>query len=190
MHLLLARSRAGFEGAGDGHGRYNQFVPQLMLGSTLCNSSNAPLYTPDWCQLKTWHIGAQYFMGLYGCNNQSDAASCGFTPKAATGDLIAVSPGDKVYTRFDRVQNNAGAKSNNADYAPATAPNPEASPWRLTMGIVGDPVPPSIVIADKPYMGLIPSAQSWASPAFSTAYPGSCWELYGTTQPSDYPPYM
>ena len=46
-----------------GHGRYNQFVPQLMLGSTLCNSSNAPDYDPIWCKLSTWHIGAQYFMG-------------------------------------------------------------------------------------------------------------------------------
>jgi len=207
--------------AGDGHGRYNQFVPQLMLGATLCNSSNAPDYKPGWCQLSTWHIGAQYFMGLYGCKNQSDAASCGFTPKAATGELIAVQPGQKVYTRFDRVPSkssqggggvgggkgavtsssdvandgngNSNGSSNNNSNSESDASikeDPAAAAWRLTMGIVGDPVPPSVVIAEKPYMGLVPSAQSWASPAFSTAYPGSCWELYGTKKATDYPPYM
>ena len=45
-------------------GYYNQFVPQLMLGNVLANSTNFPDYEPQWLQLNQWHIGAQYFMGL------------------------------------------------------------------------------------------------------------------------------
>jgi hypothetical protein len=133
--------------------RYNQFVPQLMLGSALCNSTNAPDYKPIWCELDRWYIGSQYFMGLYGCKNQSDAASCGVQAHAATGELIAVTAGDTVYTRFDR-----------------TGPGGDGAAWQLTMGIKGDPVPPSVVVAHKPYMGLVAEAISWSQPAFSTAY--------------------
>ena len=38
--------------------------------------------------------------------------------------------------------------------------------------------------------GLVASAPSWAAPDYGVAYAGSCWELYGNTRASDYPPYM
>ena len=107
-----------------------------------------------------------------------------------------------MYTRFDRIATSAGQNDGaGAAGSAGTATgdtgssdgssrdtmrssgssvdnDPAAAPWRLTMGIVGDAVPPSVVIADRPYMGLVPTAQSWGTAAFSTAYPGSCWELY------------
>ena len=82
--------------SGDGHGRFNQFVPQLMLGSALCNSSNAArdptsnkTYAPHWCKFDRWHIGAQYFFALYPDPANHSSAS-GFDARAATGELIAV----------------------------------------------------------------------------------------------------
>ena len=117
-----------------------------MLGSVLCNSTNAgkdpsngERYSPKWCKLDNWAIGAQYFFAEYGCANRSTAGNCGgaFKAHAATGDLIPVHPGETVYTKFDRV-----------------GPGADAG-WRLTMGVTGDRVPASVVVADKPYMGLV-----------------------------------
>eukprot|EP01084_Bolivina_argentea_P210558 358344_1 len=39
----------------------NQFVPQLMLGNVLCNSTNSGDYKPSWCKLTEWHIQSQYY---------------------------------------------------------------------------------------------------------------------------------
>ena len=162
--------------------RYNQFVPQLMLGRTLCDSSNHPDYSPVWCTLHKWHIGdrspnptppdpdpsrppasvraahpcrspvafvcrrlrvsagdqlrvscctrmlstrhmphattgSQYFFGLYGCQNHSDASGCPPQGRAATGELVPVEEGDTVYTRFDRT----GAGTPGTGTAPAPA---------------------------------------------------------------------
>ena len=55
---------------------------------------------------------------------------------------------------------------------------------------MGDRVPPSVVEAHAPYMGLVPSAPSWDAEVYSLAYAGSCWELYGMQRATDYPPYM
>eukprot|EP01084_Bolivina_argentea_P263841 446726_1 len=74
----------------DGQGEYNQFVPQLMLGYCLCNSTNSGSYQPSWCHFKDWYIGAQYF---FTTNNHQ-------TPHAVTGDLIKVKEGDIIYTEF------------------------------------------------------------------------------------------
>jgi hypothetical protein len=66
-----------------------------MLGSALCNSSNAAkdpatnlTYSPYWCHLDRWAIGAQYFFAEWASSNHSSAA--GFVGHAATGDLIYV----------------------------------------------------------------------------------------------------
>lgn len=76
----------------------NQFVPQLMLGNALCNSSNAPDYHPHWAKLTGWAIGAQYFFGV--CDEGSDGAyNCtaqSWTDKAATGALVPVEEGELI----------------------------------------------------------------------------------------------
>ncbi len=147
-----------------------------MLGSALCNSTNEKMdpatnrtYSPKWCNLHSWAIGAQYFFADYGCANHS--STCNFIAYAATGDLIYVKEGETVYTRFTR----------------SGVTNPT---WTLTMGVKGDRVPPSKVVATKPYMGVIPGAPSWGDSAYDVAYAGSCWELYGLSKATDYPPYM
>jgi hypothetical protein len=165
---------------GDGYGRFNQFVPQLMLGSALCNSTNdkkdpqsGQFYHPIWCHLSKWAISAQYFFAAYadGCTNHS--STCDFKAYAATGDLIYVEPGEKVYTEFVR------------------SPDPKFGvSWELKIGVVGDRVPASVVKATQPFMGQIPGATSWTAPQYDVVYAGSCWELYGNTKKTDYPPYM
>ena len=72
----------------DGYDNYNQFVPQLMLGGTLCGDHGPPDYTPVWCDFSSWHIGSQYF---FTTNSHS-------TAHAVTGEAIAVDEGDTVYT--------------------------------------------------------------------------------------------
>ena len=77
----------------------NQFVPQLMLGNALANSTNAPDYNPIWIEMDSWHVGSQYFMAL--CNGTSGTFDCkNWIPKAATGKLVAVQPGEMVETSF------------------------------------------------------------------------------------------
>jgi hypothetical protein len=169
--------------SGDGFGRFNQFVPQLMLGSALCNSTNEKpdptnknrTYSPKWCHLESWAIGAQYFFAEYGFKNHTGKGN--FIAHAATGDLIYVKEGETVYTRFARTE--------------PSADNDLTDPiWTLTMGVKGDRVPPSKVVATKPFMGVIPEAQSWGMQNYDVAYAGSCWELYGLSKATDYPPYM
>ena len=162
---------------GDGHGRFNQFVPQLMLGTALCNSTNAKVdpktglpYSPRWCHLDKWAIGAQYFFATFACPGQPNnhSSACPFSSFAATGSLIDVVEGETVYTRFSRSDEQ----------------------WTLTMGVKGDRVPPSVVVATQPYMGLVPTTSSWSEDTYNTIYAGSCWELYGLSKATDYPPFM
>ena len=52
--------------------------------------------------------------------------------------------------------------------------------WTLSMGVVGDSSRTSILIVEKPFMGLLESeTSSWAEPAYSSANYNSCLELYG-----------
>lgn len=155
-----------------------------MLGSALCNSSNSKpdpttneTYHPYWCHLEKWAIGAQYFFATFNCDDPTNHSSgCPFKSFAVTGDLIEVEPGETVYTRFERKTDKT---------------NPLQEPvWILTMGVHGDRVPPSQVIADKPYMGLVGTTHSWGESSYDVTYPGSCWELYGMHQATDYPPFM
>lgn len=87
-------------------GYMNQFVPQLMLGNTLANSTNGSEYNPKWIKMDAWHIGAQYFMGLCVQNDTfPDGFECDketWIAKAATGRwLIPVEPGELIETRFE-----------------------------------------------------------------------------------------
>ena len=85
-------------------GYMNQFVPQLMLGNALANSTNGPEYHPSWIKMDTWHIGAQYFMGLCVRNDTfPDGFECDketWVAKAATGRLVPVEPGELIETRL------------------------------------------------------------------------------------------
>jgi len=143
-------------------GKMNQFVPQLMLGEPLCDSSGPPLYKPVWHPHETWVFGSQYFFELF---NETSNKTEGH---AATGDLFSCSEGEVLWTAFTL----------SADWE-----------WTLNMGVVGDTKRTSTVVADKPYMGLLPPSvtKSWKEDVFNRTFVGSCWELYGIKDSSSYP---
>ena len=57
------------------------------------------------------------------------------------------------------------------------------------MGVKGDASRTSVVVAEQPFMGLLPASQtkSWSEPVYAHAWSNSCWELYGVTQADQYP---
>jgi hypothetical protein len=67
--------------------KYNQIVPQLLLGRVLSKSS--PAYAPSWSQQDTWAIQAQYFWQI------------GDIPYAQTGPVVRVDAGDVLTTTID-----------------------------------------------------------------------------------------
>mmetsp|Transcript_33741 Transcript_33741/g.53992 ORF Transcript_33741/g.53992 Transcript_33741/m.53992 type:complete len:291 (+) Transcript_33741:21-893(+) len=147
----------------DGQGEDNQFVPQLMLGNVLCNSTNSDDYKPSWCILSEWHIQSQYYF-------QTDDTK---TSHAVTGDMIAVKEGDIIYTEF---------LYDSTDYV-----------WTLNIGVSkgSNANAVSTVIATQPYMGLLSeNTTSWNEPAYQTAHIGCQWELYGMQQQENYPSNM
>jgi hypothetical protein len=151
---------------GPGGAYMNQFVPQLMLGNALANSTNYPDYNPKWIVLDTWHVGAQYFMGL--CFSKD--CDRNWIPKAATGDLFAVYEGELIETSFSLV------------------PVEDRFEWHLAIGAQDDPSRRSVVVADRPFMGLLGNAtQNWMEDQYERIYVGSCLENYGMKGPRDYP---
>jgi hypothetical protein len=200
-------------------GYFNQFVPQLMLGNVLANSSNSPYYEPQWLELDSWHIGSQYFMAL--CrptraaattsNHSTDTYSSNsirsrlfdsvlvpksfstmverynctdWTPKALTGQLIAVEPGEGIFTRLELVSKHVSSTS----YESSDGPN--LHEWHLTMGVIGDEARTSRLVVDKPFMGMIePYSNSWMEDIYDNVYVGSCLENYGMFQRDNYPSY-
>ena len=170
------------------HGYMNQFVPQLMLGNALAHSTNFPDYNPIWMKMDEWHIGAQYFFALT-CNHtearkhSSDAPSyfskhepC-WIPKAATGKLIKVEPGELIETTFKLIQ-----VSGSNDWE-----------WHLRIGVVGaHPTRWSLVVVREPFMGFIPQkngkSTSWQDDIYKNVTVGSCLENYGMKTSRNYPP--
>jgi len=71
----------------------NQFVPQLMLGNPLCNSSGPPDYKPKWHEESTWTFGAQYFFEIF---NETANATQGH---AATGEMFGTKEGETIFTK-------------------------------------------------------------------------------------------
>ena len=130
------------------NGKYNQFVPQLMLGATLNNSTNYPDYKPLFSPLNSWYIGSQYFFATTIDSKETDYA--------ATGELIPVNEGDIVYTEFYY--------------------NDTSTSWILNMGIKGTNKI-STVIATQPYMGKLNTTSSWNEDTYNTTFVGSCCEL-------------
>lgn len=66
--------------------RFNQIVPELILGSVL-DASDAN-FKPSWSQRSTWAIEAQY----YWYNAKTS------TSYAQTGNIVEVNPGDEINT--------------------------------------------------------------------------------------------
>jgi hypothetical protein len=140
----------------------NQFVPQLMLGNPLCNSSGPPSYHPKWQPHKTWVFGSQYFFEIHNLTtNKTDA-------HAVTGEIFNTTAGEVLWTKFSLDQ--------------------ETSAWSLGMGVKGDPTRTSTVVAHKPFMGLISDVtSSWAEDLYNQTWANSCWELYGAKDRAHYP---
>jgi len=164
----------------------NQFVPQLMLGNVLANSSNFPEYNPQWLVLDKWHIGAQYFMGLpgnssiTGSNNDDD-----WIAKAATGKLVQVEPGEVIETSFElmEIYNN-----NQADSDDAIQGDGIRWEWSLRIGVVGaHPTRWSHVVASQPFMGLVPNT-SWQDDIYQNITVGACLENYDMESAANFPP--
>merc|ERR1719272_2621966 len=148
--------------SGKGHGRMNQFVPQLMLGNPLCNSSGPPDYKPQWQNHRSWVFGSQYFMEINNTKTNKTAEG-----HAATGDLFPAKQGEMIFTKFELS---------------------EKWVWTLSMGVVGDPTRVSTVVADKPFMGLVSEDMtSWSEPEYNKCNVNSCWELYGVTDEDHFP---
>lgn len=143
-------------------GRFNQFVPQLMLGAALANSSGPPDYEPSWLELETWHIGAQYFMEY----NSSGADSGPWRAAAATGKLVPVSEGELVQTSF--------------------VLSDDRETWTLRMAVVGAGCErESVVVAARPFMGLLDTTHSWRE--YNLTSVGACWENYGMVDQDSFP---
>lgn len=146
-------------------GYFNQFVPQLYLGSVLCNSSNAAseggtAYNPRYQELQTWHLGSEYYFaicdddqhGKYNCTPET------WRSRAATGKLVPVEPGERVWTRFVL----------GFDWV-----------WTLGMGVVGGgPDRESYVTVERPFMGLLRGTSSWSEAVYSDTSVGGCTEDY------------
>lgn len=143
--------------------KFNQFVPQLMLGTALANSSGPPDYTPQWLELKSWHFGSQYFMGI----TEDEANDDDFKAFAAVGELHPVEPGE--YLRTSMILSN------------------DALVWTLTMEVIGDRKRKSSVTVKKPFMGLLNTTFSWAE--YKATRAGSCWENYNMVNATSFPPY-
>lgn len=146
-------------------GYFNQFVPQLYLGSVLCNSSNAVVedgtsYNPRGILLNSWHLGSMYYFALCdkGIDGDYNCTSTTFQSRAATGKLVPVEPGERVWTRFVL----------GPDWV-----------WTLGMGVVGGgPDRESYVTVERPFMGLLDSTSSWAEERYSSVGVGGCQENY------------
>lgn len=150
----------------------NQFVPQLMLGNALANSTNFPDFDPRWIQLDSWHIGAQYFMGL--CpDGVSTKCKSDWIARAATGKLIPVEPGEVIETSIG-LQKYDGNRSL----------------WILSIGVLGQADRTSQVIVHKPFMGLLNktiASADWMDYRYSDVFVGSCLENYGMRQRENFP---
>lgn len=132
-------------------GVYNQFVPQLMLGQALSNSTGPPLYNPVWGNYSSYVFSSQYFFEII------DAVTNASVPKAVTGEVFPCAPGEALWTLMTQSA---------------------AREWTLSMGVVGDPSRTSEVVAPAPFMGLLPGTSSWGEATYSDVHVNSCWELY------------
>lgn len=107
-----------------------------------------------------------YFMGL--CF--AEDCSQNWIPRAATGDLYPVEEGELIETSFSMVRVE------------------DRFEWHLAIGVQNDPSRRSIVVADRPFMGLLRNTtQSWMEDQYERFFLGSCLENYGMKGPENYP---
>jgi hypothetical protein len=162
-----------------GLGHFNQFVPQLMLGETLCGSANSSsgAYQPGACEtpdpLQFWVAQSQYFYALAA---EWDANA---TAHVLLGETVAVFPGERVLTNFTLTAD--GAWLLEMSVLPSSPPPP---PRRGAAAAPRGPTA-SRVRATAPYMD---ASLSWLDPAFNRAVrAGACMEVYGMARRADYP---
>eukprot|EP00980_Cylindrotheca_fusiformis_P001009 scaffold276_cov132-Cylindrotheca_fusiformis.AAC.4 len=157
-------------------GRMNQFVPQLMYGNVLDESTGPPNYRPKFHNHnETWVFGAHYYFQTFDDVKNSSQSH------AAYGPLFPTWAGEILYTTFELV-------------APTmrTASNAVLSPnWILTMGVVGDESRISRLIVPQPYMGMGEQwdepTTNWLEASYQNMCINACWELYGATDESHLP---
>jgi len=141
------------------YGMMNQFVPQLMLGNPLCDSTGPPLYKPLWRFQPHWVFGSQYFFEIFNATEQK------MQSKAATGELHKAYTNETIWTSFELSD----------DWT-----------WTLGMGVKGDETRESYVVTKQPFMGLVPGSTSWSEQYYDKTFVCSCWELYGKFGADDY----
>ena len=132
-----------------------------MLGQAFANSTNYPDYNPQWIGWETWHIGAQYFMALCPTDHSMNCSNS-WIAKAPTGELMAVGPLEIIETTIRLVQKK----------------QKRTLEVKLRIGVLGQPHRAPTVFADRSFMGLVSSTQSWEELDYENVYVGSCLENY------------
>jgi hypothetical protein len=156
-------------------GYVTQFVPRLMLGKALVNST--PEFDPELIQLDTWYIGAQYFMALCDDEDREDKRFCEndhYIPKVMTGKLIPVKPGEGILTSIGST---------------ATTSSSSSVEWYISMMVIGDLTRVSTITVDRPFMGLVPNTTSWLEDIYEEVYVGSCLVTDGMNNSKNYPSF-
>ena len=168
-------------------GKFNQFVPQLMLGSALTNSTGYPNYNPVFTQLNKWYISSQYFFALIKNNSNSNSNSNSNishpdadTDPAHYDDHHDNNDGD--YGNDDNDYNYNGDDDNDSydfiskaacgelinvnegdivytKFIYDTSKNISYPTWRLLTGIKNS-AKVSIVETNKPYMGYLDNIEN------------------------------
>jgi len=171
-------------------GKFNQFVPQLMLGNALAQSTGPPKYDPIWVQLDSWHFGAQYFMGIYknqSYNVDNPTASLKNATSTTTDEIARpLSLNSKSLRRRDATRINHRHTANQlAEKATGGKPwiskaavgalhpvypgelletkislSRDGMIWKLEMKVMGDTRRVSTLLVDKPFMGLLDNADN------------------------------
>lgn len=144
----------------DGTKNDNQFVPQLMLGHALCNSTNSGNYTPSSCFLNEWYIQSQYY---FTTNNTK-------TSHAVTGDMIKVEENDTIYTQFIY--------------------DTDQYIWTLNIGIVNTNIKSTVIATEPYMGLLSDNTTSWNEAVYQTAWVGCDWELKYLEEKDNFPLYM
>jgi hypothetical protein len=156
-------------------GRMNQFVPQLMFGNVLDESSGPPKYLPKFHNhYQTWVFGAHYYFQIFDDVKKTSESH------AAYGPLFSTWPGETLFTNFEIVPSKQDEDQTEGD--------PQ---WILTMGVVGDETRISQLIIPRPYMGMginwDEPSKSWLEPSYKNMCINACWELYGAKDSAHLP---
>jgi hypothetical protein len=153
-------------------GRMNQFVPQLMYGNVLDESTGPPNYQPRFHNHNdTWVFGAHYYFQTF------DTFSNSTKSHAAYGPIFPTWKGETLYTTFELL-----LPQNDSISSPQ---------WILTMGVLGDRTRVSELTVPYPYMGIgrqwDEPTTSWLENSYKYMCINACWELYGAKNSAHLP---